>query len=123
VDRVRRTGPTNYVLRVTIDELRRAASRNRAPIWRYVAEILSKSSRSRVAVNLSKISRYASEGDVVVIPGKVLGGGMLSKRVTIAAAHFSRAAIEKIEKSGCRHMYILDLIKENPRGSNVKVIT
>jgi large subunit ribosomal protein L18e len=119
---MRRTGPTNYMLRVTIDELRKAASRNKAPIWKYVAEILSKSSRSRVAVNLSKISRYASEGEVIVVPGKVLGAGMLNKKVTIAAAHFSKAAIEKIERSGSRHIHILDLIKENPRGSGVRVI-
>ncbi|MEM1610215.1 MAG: 50S ribosomal protein L18e [Sulfolobales archaeon] len=117
-----RTGSTNYVLRITIDELRKASSRNRAPIWRYVAEILSKSSRSRVAVNLSKISRYASEGEVIVVPGKVLGAGILNKRVTIAAAHFSKTAIEKIERAGSRHMHILDLIKENPKGSGVRVI-
>jgi large subunit ribosomal protein L18e len=119
---MRRTGPTNYMLRMTIDELRKAASRNKAPIWKYVAEILSKSSRSRVAVNLSKISRYALEGEVIVVPGKVLGAGMLNKKVTIAAAHFSKAAIEKIERSGSRHIHILDLIKENPRGSGVRVI-
>jgi len=119
---VRRTGPTNYVLRITIDELRKASARKGAAVWRYVAEILSRSSRARVAVNLSKISRYASEGEVVVVPGKVLGGGVLSKRVTIAAAHFSKAAIEKIERSGSRHMHILDLVKENPEGRGVRII-
>ncbi len=119
---MRRTGPTNYILRITIDELIKASSRNKAPVWRYVAEILSKSSRSRVAVNLSKIERYAGEGEIVVIPGKVLGGGILRKRVTIAAAHFSRTAIEKIEKSGSRHIHILDLLKENPEGKGVRVL-
>jgi len=119
---VGRTGPTNYILRITIDELRKASSSNRAPVWRYVAEVLSRSSRARVAVNLSKISRHASEGDVVVVPGKVLGGGILGKRVTIAAAHFSKAAIVKIERSGSRHIHILDLIKENPKGKGVRII-
>lgn len=119
---MRRTGSTNYILRITIDELIKASSRNGAPVWRYVAETLSKSSRSRVAVNLSKIERYAEQGDIVVIPGKVLGGGILRKKLTIAAAHFSKTAIDKIERSGSRHIHILDLLKENPEGRGVKVI-
>ncbi len=117
-----RTGPTSYVTRITIDELIKASARNKAPVWRYVAETLSKSSRSRVAVNLSKIERHAREGEVVVIPGKVLGGGILKKRVTIAAAQFSKTAIEKIERSGSRHMHILDLLRENPEGRGVRVL-
>lgn len=119
---MRRTGPTNIVLRKTIDELRRASARGKAPVWRYVAEILSRSSRSRVVVNLSKISRYSSDGEVVVVPGKVLGGGFLDKRVTIAAFQFSKEAISKIERSGSRHIHILELLRENPEGRGVKVI-
>ena len=119
---MRRTGPTNYILRITIDELLKASARNKAPVWRYVAEMLSKSSRSRVVVNLSKIERYAEEGDIVVIPGKVLGGGILRKRVTIAAAQFSKTALEKIRSSGSRHMHLLDLLKENPEGKGVRIL-
>lgn len=119
---MRRTGPVSYVVRITVDELRKASSRNGAPIWGAVAEILERSSRRRVSVNLSKISRLASDGEVVLVPGKVLGGGVMGKRVTIAALSFSRTALAKIEGSGGRHIHILDLLKENPRGSGVKIV-
>ncbi|HIE56236.1 MAG TPA: 50S ribosomal protein L18e, partial [Chromatiaceae bacterium] len=82
---MRKTGPTNIVLRKTIRLLRKYAKEYKAPIWRYVAEILSKPSRKRVIVNLSKINRYTNNNEVVVVPGKVLGAGTLKHSVTVAA--------------------------------------
>lgn len=120
---MRKTGPTNYILRKTIKTLRSYANRYNAGIWRYVAEILEKPTRRRVVVNVSKINKHAREGDIVVVPGKVLGAGVVNHRVTVAAIAFSQQAINKIKASGGRVLHILELMHENPRGSNVKVIT
>jgi len=122
VNELRRTGPTNIILRKLIRELRKYANKYGAAVWDYVAELLEKPSRRRVVVNLSKINRYAREGEVVVVPGKVLGAGILSKPVVIAAVGFSEKAIEKIRLAGGKAMFIGDLIKENPRGSGVRVL-
>lgn len=119
---VKRTGPTNLVLRKTIRELRRTAKQYEAPIWRYVAEKLGVPSKKRPAVNLSKINRYTREGDVVIVPGKVLASGILDHKVKIAAASFSSKALIKIREAGGEPLHILDLLRENPRGSNVKII-
>ncbi|MEM0026356.1 MAG: 50S ribosomal protein L18e [Ignisphaera sp.] len=119
---MRRTGPTNYILRKTIRELRKAARANKAAIWRYVAELLERPARRRIIVNIYKINRYTNDGDVVVVPGKVLGIGKLDHRVTIAAISFSLMAVEKIKSAGGRAIHILELVKENPTGSRVKVI-
>ena len=119
---MRKTGPTNYVLRMTIRRLRKAARENRAPVWRYVAELLQRPARRRVSVNVSKINRVARENEVVVVPGKVLGAGAIEHPVTVAAIAFSRSAVEKIRSAGGRVMHILDLIEENPRGSGVRVV-
>ncbi len=119
---MRRTGPTNYVWRMTIRYLRKAARANNANIWRYVAELLERPRRRRVVVNVSKISRYAKDGEVIVVPGKVLGAGNIDKPVTVAAMAFSKSAVEKIKAAGGRTMHILDLVKENPRGSGVRII-
>jgi len=113
---------TSIVLRKSIEELRRQASRNNAPIWDRVAEELAKPTRKRRAVNISRINRYTKPGDIVVVPGKVLGAGILDHPVTVAAYSFSKTAIDKILRSGGRVLHILDLIKENPSGSNVKII-
>jgi len=119
---VKRVISTNIVLRLLISDLRKYANQYKAPVWDAVADILSKSSRRRPAVNLSKISRYSGEGDVIVVPGKVLGSGTLNKRITVAAFSFSKTALDKIKASGSRSMTIRDLLKENPEGRGVKII-
>ncbi|MEM0037729.1 MAG: 50S ribosomal protein L18e [Zestosphaera sp.] len=117
-----RTGPTNIVVRSLIDDLRKTANRCKAPIWDYVAEILEKPSRRRVVVNVSKLSRVATEGEVLLVPGKVLGSGLVNKRVTVAALSFSSRAVEKIKGAGGEAMSIKELMSINPQGSGVRVI-
>ncbi len=119
---MKRTGPTNILLRMTIRSLRKAARQNKARIWKVVAEWLEKPRRQRVAVNISKINRYTEANDVVVVPGKVLGAGRLDHPVTVAAVAFSEEALRKIKAAGGRAIHILQLIEENPRGSRVKII-
>ncbi|MCE4610746.1 MAG: 50S ribosomal protein L18e [Desulfurococcales archaeon] len=119
---MRRTGPTNTLLRTLISQLRKASRTYKAPVWRAVAELLERPRRRRVEVNLSKINRYAREGEMIIVPGKVLGAGKLDKKVTIAAYSFSRSAIEKIKLSGSRAMTILDALRENPRGRKTRII-
>ncbi len=119
---MRRTGPTNVVLRKLIRELRKASSQQGVEIWDYVAEMLERPARRRVAVNLSKINRYASQSEYVVVPGKVLGSGVLEKPVVVAALSFSRKALEKIGSAGGTALSIRELVRLNPHGSNVRVI-
>ena len=117
-----RTGPTSLVARKLIDQLRRAAKTYNAPAWGRVAEILAKPARSRPQVNLSKINRYAKEGEMVVVPGKVLGAGKLEKKVTIAAYAFSESAIVKIKAAGGRAITLEQAVRENPSASKVRII-
>ena len=120
---MRRTGPTNRILRLLIHDLRRSSRIHKAPAWRRVAEILARSARRRVAVNLSRIERYARNGDIIVVPGKVLGGGVLKKNVTIAAFSYSSTALKKIVASGSKALTIHELLKDNPTAKRVKIIT
>jgi len=116
------TGPTNVELRMLIRFLRKAGKEFNAPIWKRVAEMLEKPTRQRVEVNLHKINRYANEGDYVVVPGKVLGSGVLTKKVVVAAWRFSKAAREKILAVGGEAITIPELVRRNKKGSGVKVL-
>jgi large subunit ribosomal protein L18e len=119
---LKRTGPTNIVIRKLVRELRRTSNKYGAGVWDRVAELLEKPSRRRVCVNVGKINRYAKPEEIVVVPGKVLGAGTLRKRVTVAAVSFSRTALEKIREAGGSNMFLGDLLKLNPNGVNVRVI-
>ncbi|MCD6547218.1 MAG: 50S ribosomal protein L18e [Nanoarchaeota archaeon] len=111
-------GPTNIQLIKLINELKKL----KKPIWKRVASDLERPRRIRRIVNLSRINRYTKDGDVVVVPGKVLGDGILEKKIEIAAFQFSQSAKEKIKLSGSSAISIQELIKKNPEGKGVKII-
>ncbi len=117
-----KTKTTNVYLYATVKMLHKVAREKKAKIWRVVADILERPRRKKVAVNLSKINRLTKENDIIVVPGKVLGGGTLDHPVVIAAFAFSESALNKIIKVGGKALSINELIKENPKGSNVKII-
>lgn len=102
--------------------LERKSKQEKAEIWKVLARHLSKSKRSRIAVNLSHINRHSKENETVVIPGKTLAAGKLSHPVKIAAFSFSKQAREKIQEAGGKCLMIEELLDENPRGSNVKIL-
>lgn len=112
---------TNPRLVKLIDLLLEESAKNKANIWKVVAEKLASPARKWTEVNLSKINRYAKENETIVVPGKVLGGE-LSKAVKIAAFSFSNSAKEKIIAAGGQCMSIEELLKTNPRGSGVRII-
>ncbi|KYH42698.1 MAG: 50S ribosomal protein L18 [Candidatus Bathyarchaeota archaeon B63] len=118
----RKTRITNPELLSLIRFLRKKARENKAAVWRSVAEILSKPNRRRIAVNISRISRYTGENDEVVVPGKVLGAGTIKHPVTVAAFAFSEQARAKIEKAKGKCLTIHELAESNPKGSNIKII-
>jgi len=59
---------------------------------------------------------------MVVVPGKVLGAGEINHPVIVAAFSFSEKAKEKIKAAKGKCLSFIDLIKKNPKGSNVKII-
>ena len=105
----------------TIITLKKASKEHNVRIWKDIAERLERPLRVWYEVNVSRIERYARDGDTIVVPGKVLGAGNLTKKVTVAAWSFSKSAREKIEKNGGRAISILQLLEENPKGSNVRI--
>lgn len=111
----------NNTTQALIQELKRTAIAHEVPLWKRVAEDLEKPSRQRRSVNIFKIDANADDGDILIVPGKVLGEGDLTKKVTVAAFSFSNQAAEKIGKNG-KVMTITELIKSNPKASKVRIL-
>lgn len=109
--------PTNPILIETIETLEEAE----ASFWNDVAENLGKVNRRRPEVNISDIERNTEEGDTVVVPGKVLGSGRLSKDVNVAAFKASKSAQNHINENG-DFMFVQDLFEDNPEAEGLKVI-
>jgi large subunit ribosomal protein L18e len=104
---------SNPVLIETILLLRKQKS----PFWIKVAGVISRPKRKAVAVNVSKINKYTKEGDVVIVPGKVLSEGEMDHKVTLAAVSASEGAKKKI-----KILKISELTSKHPKGDGIKII-
>jgi len=111
---------TNPNLKGLISKLRKLGKET--PLWRRIAEDLDKSTRRRRIVNLSRLDKYTSENDTVVVPGKVLGAGPLNHKLTIAAWGFSEGALKKISEANAKALSIQDLMKEPVKGKRIRII-
>ena len=115
-----RTGPTNLSLKTLLIELRKLSNKEKVKIWKRVAEDLSKSTRQRREVNLFEIEKHSKDGDIILVPGKVLSKGEIHKKVIVAAFRFSASAENAIKKVG-KAITIRELMKSNPKGSKVRI--
>lgn len=112
----------NPELAHTLIELRRAAKAHDAPIWADVARKLARPRHQVEPVNVGQLERLAAANDTVVVPGKLLAQGVLSKPLTVAAFHYSDTARDKVRQAGGTTIGIHDLIKSKPKGTGVRLI-
>ncbi len=112
---------TNPKLERLVADLKSAGRESGAGVWQDVADRLEKPRRTHAEVNLGRIERYARPEETVVVPGKVLGSGVLRTDVTVAAVDFSSTAETKIEEVGAA-VALEQLVEQNPDGSGVRVV-
>jgi large subunit ribosomal protein L18e len=120
---VETVGYRNPVRLHLVKELERAAKKEDARIWSAVAGALSKSRKNRPEVNVYRLNKNTSDGDVVVVPGSVVGSGKLTHKVVVAAFKFTEGARNEILSAGGKVLSIPELIKENSKGSGVRIIS
>ncbi len=111
------SGPSNYYIRKLIRDL----WKTKIKIWKIISKKLSGPRRNRVKTNLYHINKKTKKGDVIIVPGKILGMGDLDHTLTIACLESSKSAKKKIESSGSKLISIEELLELNPRGSGVKI--
>ncbi|MBC7129134.1 MAG: 50S ribosomal protein L18e [Thermoplasmatales archaeon] len=112
---------TNVQLIKTINLLREAAKRNNARIWEAIARKLEKPSKNYAEVNVGKIVKNLKEGEIAIVPGKVLGLGEAGK-IEVAALKFSKSARKKIEEAGGKCYSLTEIAEKNPEGSNLRIL-
>jgi len=89
---------------------------------RFWRAILEEANRPRRVVNVYKLNRYTKSGEVVFVPGKLLGFGNIDHPVTVSAFAFSKSAYEKVIRAGGNVLSIEDFMKLYPKGRGVKII-
>lgn len=90
--------------------------------WIQVGKEISIPRRKRTSINLSRLNELGEEGKLVVVPGKVLSQGEVSKKLKIVALSFSEGAKEKLENANVEYSYIIEEIIKNPKPKGIQII-
>jgi large subunit ribosomal protein L18e len=90
--------------------------------WNEIAGILSGPRRNKICVNLEEIDKNSKEGEIILVPGKVLSQGQITKKLKVIAFNFSEKAREKLLSAKCQVSYIVDEIKSNPSAKGIKIL-
>jgi large subunit ribosomal protein L18e len=115
-----RSGPTNPVTKQIIEELTSVGYKESSKIKLEIARTLGSSTRRKIEVNLNTLQRVCKDNDTIVVPGKVLSYGILTRPLNVSALAFSKEAERKILEVGGKVMTIPELMKQNIKG--VKLI-
>jgi len=101
--------------------LRKAAHAHDAPIWGSVAERLERPRHQLTPVNVAHLERLVDADEWVVVPGKVLADGVITKSITVGAVGYSSEARSKIHAAGGKALTIPELIHAKPDGAGVRI--
>jgi len=102
-----------------IEELKAHSFKEKSGLWKRIAEELEKSTRKTRQINLEKLNRYTKENELVIVPGKILGTGILDHKITVASFSATESAKEKLKNN---LISIQELIKKDPKGKNIRII-
>lgn len=114
-------GPESIELIDALKALKHAYSRTKKRVWLKAAQLLQRPRRRRVEVNVYALDKHVAEGDFVLVPGKVLSLGKLSKKITVAAFSAAAGARKKIAESGSK-LLSLQEAAEKSDGKKVKIV-
>ncbi|HLD75752.1 MAG TPA: hypothetical protein VI874_01925, partial [Candidatus Norongarragalinales archaeon] len=82
-------GPESASTLRLLNALRKA----KRPVWKDVADILRKSRRAQTPMTLSRLEKLTKDGDLVVVPAKVVSSGRMSHKITLGYFAASKSAL------------------------------
>jgi large subunit ribosomal protein L18e len=102
--------------------LRIAYKKNKTPLWKTLEKKIDSSRSNKSEINISKLENLTKDGETIIVPGKVLGNGVLTHKLTVASFFFSVPALKKILDAGGKVITINDFVNQYPDGKGVRLI-
>lgn len=113
---------TNTLNDNTKSSLRDAYKKSESAIWKYIEKKFESSRSNRSEVNVSKLDNITKEGDIVIVPGKVLGSGIINHKIILSSFSISVTAMKKVIDCGGEVITINELVEQYPDGKGVRII-
>jgi len=98
------------------------SNENKSAFWTRIADDLLLPTRRKRLVNVFSLNLNTKDGEVVIVPGKVLGTGDLDHKVTVAAFAFSQSAVDKIKQAKGNVISIQEVAQKNPKAKDVRIL-
>ena len=105
-----------------ISSARKAYKEHNLRLLGAIEKELKRPRSNRREVNVGKISKLTKKDSVIIVPGKVLGNGILDHSVTVGAISFSDEALKKISGNGGKAINLSDFFKQNSKTKGVQII-
>lgn len=102
-----------------IKELKEHSTKEKSNFWKRIAQELERPTRNMREVNLEKLDKHTKENEIVMVPGKILGIGELTHKITVASFSATESAKEKLKTN---LITIQELLKKDPKGKNIRII-
>ena len=118
----RRWTKRNPVLVDLIEQLRLHTRTTGASLWRDLADRLERPRSQWAEPNISRLNRHTEENSTVIVPGTLLGSGVIDGPRVVAAVRMSEAARRKIEAAGGKVLSVVDLMSQEPQGKGVMIL-
>ena len=106
----------------TKSNLRNAYKISGSPIWKYIEKKFESSRSNRSEVNISKLETITKESDIIIVPGKVLGSGVINHKIILSSFSISVAAMKKLIDCGGKFLTINEFVEQYPNGKGVRII-
>jgi large subunit ribosomal protein L18e len=90
--------------------------------WLKVANFLSLTRKNKIFLNLQTINENSKEGEKILVPGKILSQGEISKKIKVVAFCFSESAKQKLKEAEVDFNTIDEEIKLNPEAKGIKIL-
>ena len=108
----------------TIINLRKKGRETKKNYFIALSNMLDTARRRRAKVNVFKLNILVKRHPekIFVVPGTVLGYGILDKPIKVYAYKYSTGALDKIKSNKGSAKTLDDLIKENLEGKDIMIL-
>ncbi len=90
--------------------------------WLPLVKTIASSARKYSSINLNDIDEESKAGDTILVIGKILSSGDITKKIRLCSLGISKPALEKLKKTKSEYSSILNEIEINPKAQGIKVL-
>ncbi|MFH0954952.1 MAG: 50S ribosomal protein L18e [Candidatus Micrarchaeota archaeon] len=121
---MKRTGPTKEATRMLIRQLEKASVCQKRALWKTIAQQIGKPRRERCAINVQKLEKLSQKfaKKTMVVPGKVLAAGNLTKPISVAALEYSELGRQKIKSMKGNAWTLEELLESKVKPSEIVIV-